>query len=153
MRSETDAKMKLLRRSGKLLDAIVRSLGVVDLEIRKRIMESCGRACAQEDGDLAIADEIGKTTGNTTEVVERINKELLWCGIWSQKGKSIESTCTKCGCPLVKSKVIKRNAPWCYCSRGWVKAIFEAALNKSVEVELEKSIGWGDSVCKFVVHT
>lgn len=153
MLSETDANVKSLRRSSKLLDAIVRSLDTVDLEARKRIMESCGRACAQEDGDLAIAEEIGKTTGNTTEVVGRINKELLWCGIWSQKEKSIESTCTKCGCPLVKSKAIKHNATWCYCSRGWVKAIFEAALKKRVEVELEKSIGRGDSVCRFVVYT
>ena len=153
MLSETDANMKLLRRSSKLLDAIVKSLDDFDLETRKRIMESCGKACAQEDGDLAIAEEIGKTAGNMTEVVERINKELLWCGIWSQKGRSIESTCTKCGCPLVKNKAINRNATWCYCSRGWVKAIFEAALKKPVEVELEKSIGRGDSVCRFVVHT
>ena len=151
--SETDAHIKLLRRSSKLLDAIVKNLDVVDLETRKRIMESCGRACAQEDGDLAIAEEIGKTVGNTTEVVGRINNELLWCGVWSQKGKAIESTCTTCGCPLVKSKVIERNATWCDCSRGWVKAIFEAALKKHVEVELEKSIGRGDSFCKFVVHT
>ena len=153
MLGETDANMKLLRRSCKLLDAIVKSLDAVDLETKKRIMESCGKTCAQEDGDLAIAEEIGKTTNNMTEVVERINKELLWCGIWSQKGKTIESTCTKCGCPLVKSKAINLNATWCYCSRGWVKAIFEAAVKKRVEVELEKSIGRGDSVCKFVVHT
>ena len=153
MLSETDANMKLLTRSFKLLDAIVKSLDAVDLETRMRLMESCGKACAQEDGDLAIAEEIGKTTSNMTEVVERINKELLWCGIWSQKGKSIESTCTKCGCPLVKSKAINRNATWCYCSRGWVKTIFEAALKRHVEVELEKSIGRGDNICKFVVHT
>jgi hypothetical protein len=77
MLSETDADVKLLRRSSKLLDAIVKGLDAVDLETRKRIMESCGRACAQEDGDLAIAEEIGKTAGNMTEVVERINKELI----------------------------------------------------------------------------
>lgn len=153
MLSETDANMKWLRRSSKLLDAIVKSLNEVDLETRRRIMESCGKACAQEDGDLAIAEGIGKTASSVKEVVERINKELVWCGIWSQKGKSIECICAKCGCPLVRSKLVDRNAIWCFCSRGWVKVIFEAALRKRVEVELEKAIGRGDNVCKFVVHT
>lgn len=153
MLGETGANIRLLRRSCKLLDAIVKGLDVVDLDAKKRIMESCGKACAQEDGDLTIAEEIGKTANNVTEAVERINKELLWCGVWSQKGNTIESTCTKCGCPLVENKAINRNATWCYCSRGWVKAIFEAALRKHVEVELEKSIGRGDNICKFVIHT
>jgi len=153
MLDEADANTNLLMRSCRLLGAIVKSLDAVDLETQKEIMESCGRACAEDDGDLAIAEEIGRTTNNVTEVVERINRELPWCGIWSQEGRKIESTCTKCGCPLVKSKAINYNATWCYCSRGWVKAIFEAALKKHVEVELEKSIGRGDSICKFVVGT
>jgi predicted hydrocarbon binding protein len=144
--------VKLLRRSSELLDAIVKSMDKVDLETRKKMMESCGKACAKEDGDLAIAEEIGKTASNMTEAVERINKELHWCGIWSQRGNSIESTCTKCGCPLVRHKAINLNATWCYCSRGWVKAVFEAALKKHVEVELKQSIGRGDGVCKFLVH-
>jgi len=150
--SETEANMKLLRRSGRLLNAIVKSLDEVDLKTRKRIMESCGKACAQEDGDLAIAEGIGETASNMAEVVDRVNKELLWCGVWSQKGKSIESTCTSCGCPLVRNKVIDRDATWCYCSRGWVKAIFEAAFKRRVQVELEKSIGRGDKMCKFLVR-
>jgi len=153
MVNETEVNMKLLGRSGRLLNAIVKSLVEVDLETRKGIMESCGKACAQEDGDLAIAEGIGETVSNMAEVVERVNKELLWCGVWSQKGKSIESICTSCGCPLVRNMVIDRTATWCYCSRGWVKAIFEAALKRHVEVEVEKSIGGGDKVCKFLVRT
>jgi predicted hydrocarbon binding protein len=153
MLHETDANTKSLMRSCKLLDAIVKSLGAVDLKTRKEIMESCGKACAQDDGDLTIAEEIGRTTENMTEVVERINKGLPWCGIWSLRGKTIESICTKCGCPLVKSRAIDRNATWCYCSRGWVKAVFEAALKRHVEVELNKSIGLGDEICRFVVRT
>lgn len=153
MVSETEANMKLLRRSGRLLNAIVKSLDEVDLETRKKIMESCGKTCAQEDGDLAIAEDIGQTASNMTEVVERVNKEIPWCGIWSQKGKLIESTCISCGCPLVRNHVTNRDSTWCYCSRGWVKAVFEAALKKNVEVEMEKSIGRGDKVCKFVINT
>jgi len=113
MVNETEVNMKLLGRSGRLLNAIVKSLIEVDLETRKRIMESCGKACAQEDRDLAIVEEIGQTASNMTEAVARVNKEIAWCGVWSQKGKSIEATCTNCGCPLVRSKMIDRDATWC----------------------------------------
>jgi len=53
----------------------------------------------------------------------------------------------------VKNNVINLTGTFCYCSRGWVKKIFETLLNKTVSVELEKSIGLGDKVCKFIVYT
>ena len=34
-----------------------------------------------------------------------------------------------------------------------MKSIFEIVLKKPVSVELEKSIGRGDKVCTFVIHT
>jgi len=152
MQSEVDTSPKLARRLGRMLGAIVHSLDEVDFETRQRMMELCGEACAIEDGDLDIAKKIGETANNITEVVKRVNEELLWCGTWSQKGETIESVCTKCGCPLVRNEVINRSETWCYCSRGWVKRIFETALKKPLAVELKKSIGRGDGVCKFVVR-
>jgi predicted hydrocarbon binding protein len=45
------------------------------------------------------------------------------------------------------------NATLCLCSRGWVKTIFETLLGKPVRVELEKAIGRGDDICRYVVQT
>lgn len=153
MLDKLDEKGKLLKRAGELLSSIVRGLEGVDFETRRKIMESCGEACARSDGDLEIAQRIAEEAGNKEEILAKVNKEIPWCGTWTQEGNTIQSTCVKCGCPLVRNKVIKLTGTFCYCSRGWVKKIFETALKKPVNVELEKSIGLGDKVCKFTVYT
>ena len=38
-----------------------------------------------------------------------------------------------------------------HCSVGWVRTIFGTLLKRPVEVELEKTIGLGDNVCKYNV--
>ncbi|MBU7018141.1 MAG: hypothetical protein HXS44_11585 [Theionarchaea archaeon] len=143
----------LLRRASYVLNSIVRGLDNVDLETKQKIMELCGEACAREDGDLQIAEKIARETADEEEILARVNKEISWCGTWIRKGKTIQSTCVKCGCPLVRNKIIEPTGTFCYCSRGWVKKIFETTLRKPVTVELEKTIGRGDEVCKFVIHT
>jgi predicted hydrocarbon binding protein len=52
----------------------------------------------------------------------------------------------------VRKGVVKLTGAFCFCSRGWVKAIFEALLKRPVRVELEKAIGFGDEVCKYNVN-
>ncbi len=151
--NEVDKKAKLLKRTGEVLNSIIKGLDEVDLEIRKKIMELCGEACARSDGDLEIAKGIAEEAVNEEEILKRTNKEIPWCGIWTRKGKTIQSTCVECGCPLVRNKLVDLTGTFCYCSRGWVKKIFEILLKKPVRVELEKSIGFGDKVCKFVVYT
>jgi predicted hydrocarbon binding protein len=153
MINELDEKEKLLERAGGVLSSIIRSLDKVGLETRKKIMELCGEACARSDGDLEIAERIAEETADENEIVARVNREIAWCGTWTRKDNTIQCTCVKCGCPLVRKKVVDLSGTFCYCSRGWVKKIFETSLKKSVNVELEKSIGRGDKVCKFVVYT
>lgn len=153
MLSELDEKARLLKRTNAVLNSIIRGLEKVDLETRKKIMELCGEACAREDGDLEIAKRIAEETTDEEEILTRVNKEIPWCGIWTLKDNIIQCTCAKCGCPLVRHKVADLTGTFCLCSRGWVKKIFETLLKKPVDVELEKSIGLGDKLCKFVVYT
>lgn len=153
MLNELDEKARLLNRVGAVLNSIIRGLDEVDLETRKKIMELCGEACTREDGDLEIAKRIAEETTDEEEILTKVNKEIPWCGIWTLKDNIIQCTCVECGCPLVRHKVVDLTATFCYCSRGWVKKIFETLLKKPVNVELEKSIGLGDKLCKFVVYT
>ena len=153
MPDEVDEKVKLLRRAGAVLASIIKGLDEVDLETRKKIMEYCGEACARGDGDLEIAKRIAEQAADEDEILERANKEILWCGTWTRKGNTIQTTCLKCGCPLVRSKIVNLTGTFCYCSRGWVKKIFETLLKKPVSVKLDKSIGLGDRICKFIVYT
>jgi len=153
MINELDETKKLLKRTGYVLNSIIKGLDEVDLKTRKKIMELCGEACARSDGDLEIAERIAEETVDEEEVVAKVNEEILWCGTWTRKDNTLRSTCVKCGCPLVGNKVVDLTGTFCYCSRGWVKKIFETVLKKPVTVELQKSIGFGDKVCEFVVYT
>ena len=153
MLNELDEKTRLLKRARAVLNSIIKGLDGFDLETRQKIMELCGEACAHEDGDLEIAKIVAEEASDEDEALARMNKEILWCGTWTRKGKTIQSICVKCGCPLVRNKVVDLTGTFCYCSRGWVKKIFETLLKRPVNVELEKSIGFGDKICKFVVHT
>ncbi len=142
----------LLKRTAALLSSVLRGLDGVDLETRKRVMESCGEACARSDGDLGIAERIATETQDEAQLLRRTNDEICWCGTWTRDGDRIKATCVKCGCPLVRNGVVPLSGTLCYCSRGWVKAVFETLLRKPVRVELEESIGLGGKVCRFVVQ-
>jgi hypothetical protein len=40
---------------------------------------------------------------------------------------------------------------YCYCSVGWVKEMFEQALGRPIEVEVEASVLRGDEACRLRV--
>ena len=153
MLNELDEKTKLLQRAGELFNSIIKGLDEVNLKTRQKIMELCGEACARSDRDFEIAKRIAEETTDEEKILARVNKEIPWCGAWTLRDNTIQCICTKCGCPLVRNKVVDLRGTFCYCSRGWVKKIFETLLKRPLKVELEKSIGLGDEVCKFVIYT
>jgi predicted hydrocarbon binding protein len=125
----------------------------VDEETLKLLMEACGTACARYHGSIKIARTIGEKSSDIEELLFELNQQKdYWCGKWEKRGDVIFSVCQECGCPLVLAGFVELSPAFCECSRGWVKAVFEAALGKPVEVELDQAIGRGDPVCKFVVE-
>jgi len=137
---------------GKWLKVLMESIDeFVDEKTRKEIMEKCGQACAIYHGEIDEIKLIKRKGENLEKILETMNQENLWCGKWVKKGNTISSICNNCGCPFVKAEIIKPSPTFCYCSRGWVKSIFELILEKPVEVELEKAIGRGDEVCQFII--
>ena len=124
----------------------------VDEETRSKLLETCGKACARHHKSIDVAKAIKQESKNIDEFLEKINQQKdYWCGKWVREGDVIYSVCKECGCPLVLSGLVELSPTFCECSRGWVKAVFEAALEEPVEVELTQAIGKGDKVCKFVV--
>jgi predicted hydrocarbon binding protein len=118
-----------------------------------RLMESCGRACALHYGSIEQAMAIKHSAQEMGELLDKLNQqEGLWCGSWERDGDIIYSVCEECGCPLVRAGLVKLSPTFCNCSRGWVRAVFEAVLERPVEVELEQAIGRGDLVCRFSVR-
>lgn len=54
----------------------------------------------------------------------------------------------KCYCHHLKNVIDDIPKSYCYCSEGWVKQLLETALERKVNVEIEKSALWGDSECQ-----
>ena len=149
--TKTSDGERLLKQTGRMIDFIVKGLGGLDEETTQRIMEKCGEACA-EMGDLVLARKIADETEDIEETIARANDKIAWCGRWVRNRNTITAVCTACGCPLVRRGIVELSGTFCFCSRGWVKTVFEALLERPVRVELKKAIGRGDDVCKYNVH-
>lgn len=156
MQDLTNTDSSLLRFAGRLLNSLLKGLDEIDLEAKMKIMELCGETCAKEKmtgSALEIAKRISREERNVDRILERVNREILWCGAWSREGRVIRSRCSECGCPLVKNGIVKLSGTLCYCSRGWVRKVFETLLRRNIRVELERSIGRGDGFCEYAVYT
>ncbi len=124
----------------------------VDEPTRRRLMEKCGRACAAHHKSVEIVNSVRKTATGIDELLDALNRqEGFWCGDWKRDGKLIYSVCDKCGCPMVSAGLVEPSPALCDCSRGWVEAVFRAALGAPVEVQLALAIGRGDRACRYVV--
>ncbi len=111
-------------------------------------MEKSGEACALT-GSFKIAKKIAEESTEINDIIAKANDQIPWCGNWKMEGSKISSVCLECGCPLIRNKIVLPNRTFCYCSVGWAKKIFETLLKKPVDVNLEKSKGSGDDICKF----
>ena len=118
----------------------------------KRLLESCGRACASHYGAIEMAQSIAKSATKIDERLERANQEIPWCGKWVREDDSVYAVCESCGCPLIREGLVTLSPAFCNCSRGYVKAVFEVISGGPVSVELKQAIGRGDPVCLYVVR-
>lgn len=123
----------------------------VDDDTKKEILENCGKACAIYHGHLEKIAGLKEKGRNLEEILDYMNQEKMWCGEWIQRENILSSTCEACECPLILTEIVKLSPTFCYCSRGFVKSVFEEILGKPVVVELKKAIGRGDRICHFTI--
>lgn len=57
----------------------------------------------------------------------------------------------RCFCHNLENVDIIVPKSYCYCTEGCVREFFKTALSREVNVQLEKSVRWGDEVCKIRV--
>lgn len=155
MRSEEERSETLLKLTADILDTVIEGLEAVEEESSLEIMKACGGVCAEEEvwgPAVDIARRISEQEQDLERVIERANKEIAWCGEWIHDGDRITCTCEECGCLLVKNGIVRHTKVFCYCSLGWIETIFGILLRRRVDADLEKAIGFGDDVCRYVVH-
>jgi len=93
------------------------------------------------------AKRIYEKTGSTDKFIEKFSRV---CKHLHKEGDKIYVTYPRCYCSQVnKGPKGKISATYCNCSRGWIKALFEGATGKPIEVRMEESMINGNNECKF----
>ena len=135
-----------LKHSHKWIRSLVQSLDEnVNEETRIKILERCGRNCITRSM-IAKTKEIKTNSKGIGEFLDKLGKNWKHLKL---DGNEIHVEYQKCYCPLVRDCHENLSVTFCNCSRGWLKELFESALEKRVEVKLEKSIKRGDDICRF----
>lgn len=118
----------------------------VDEETTIKVLEQCGRQC-QSESFVEKARDICQRSKSMNEFLDKLEKVYKHL---HREGDNVYIIYPKCYCSFVnKIPRGKLSATYCNCSQGWVKALFEGALRRSVEVVMEQSIVKGDDQCKF----
>lgn len=126
-----------------LIDALDKN---VDEKTRDKILEQCGRQC-QSQNFIDKARNLYQKSGSVDEFLKKLGQAFKYL---HKEGDNIYFIYPKCFCAQV-NKILQGelSRTYCNCSRGWIKALFEGALGKPIEVILEESIVNGDKQCKF----
>jgi predicted hydrocarbon binding protein len=116
-------------------------------ETKISLMESCGRACAR-GGAIRSAEAC---RGNLNKLLSTLER---WIGKGNvqQDDNVVHVVYTKCLCHLVAAGPPRLPDTYCYCSRGWLKEMFETVVGKPVDVDLRKSIKRGAQQCSFTIR-
>ena len=134
---------------------------LVDERTRIQIMENCGYKCAETNRgamDEAIArrrkykniDEfLEAEQQNPAKGTKLVRKGNILYQVYRPQELGVKGYCSLVrGLPADESLSLT----YCHCSKGFVKKLWEAVLERPVEVELVQSVISGAEECRFVIH-
>jgi hypothetical protein len=119
----------------------------LDEKTRVKLMEACGRMCAQRGGLFKTA---AAYKGRLAEFV-RVMAAEFGPDLVSLDGNTVNWGYGRCMCELVAAGPERLPDTYCHCSVGWVKEIFELVAQRPVAVKLLQSVKRGAGCCKFVI--
>lgn len=119
----------------------------LDEQLKIKVLEKCGRACAGKHAKK----EAYQSKGNLDGWLATMKK---WVGADNvhKEGNTVRLVYSKCLCPLVGSIEPFLSKTFCNCSRGWLMESFETVVGKPVKVKLEDSIMMGGQECRFSIQ-
>ncbi len=129
------------------------SIDQLDNNLKCAIMKPAGKACAS---DLMLLCEkyLARRVSSVGDLVtgwNMLRDKRKLNGKWEFQGNTVRGIFGECGCPLVRSGLIELHPVQCYCSQGMMETIFSQVAEKTVDVEIKRSIGRGDDVCDFLI--
>lgn len=112
-------------------------------------LEQCGRGCL--GASLGPRARALRTDAADLEAwIARLNEQHIGGGRLRLEGQQIHVQYERCYCGSV-SKGKQMPFSTCYCSAGWLKALFEQALETPVTVEIVQTVLRGGPTCDFLI--
>ncbi len=130
-----------------LIDLLNEVDGYIDDKELAKILEKRGRTCVGPNY-IKKAKDAARNTKSIDDFVKKLSKTLP---MLKKEGDKVYMVYPKCYCHHIKGLEGDIPKSYCYCSIGWVKELFEQALNKPINVKLESSILGGDKTCRLRV--
>ena len=122
-----------------------------DEPVRRTIMEACGCRCL---GNSVVAKALllQCKARDLDELLVMLNDAHIGGGNLHRKECAIYATYSRCHCGSVSKTKECFSPTYCHCSCGWFRRLFEALLQRPVDVELLGSIIQGEKACRFVIR-
>ncbi|MCU0848728.1 MAG: DUF6144 family protein [Spirochaetes bacterium] len=134
------------------INSILHEISKLDGNKGIELLHVCGGECSKTSAILEGAVKIRNEHMNDKDL------DKLFAAFKTQyydtpglmkEGNKITLVFEECTCPMVKEGV--SNPYLCNCTMGYTRKIFETLFNRTIEVDLEKSILNGDKICKQLI--
>ena len=132
---------------------------LIDEGTKFKIMENCGYNCAKMNKG-AIEEVVAKRKKFKTsdEFIEAEQKNPLKGTRLVREGDVLyqyytpQSYGVRCYCEMVTAAEGEVSPTYCHCSKGFIKKLWEAVLEKPVDIDFIQSAISGANECKFAIH-
>jgi predicted hydrocarbon binding protein len=152
---KTDAEKKASWMKG----AMERLDQLVDEETKFRIMGNCGFNCAEMNrGAIEEAVARRKKFKTVDQFLEAEQKKPMKGTRLVREGSLLyqyytpQSFGVRCYCEMVAAAEGIVSPTYCHCSKGFVMKLWEAVLERPVDVEFVQSVISAAEECKFIIH-
>jgi hypothetical protein len=143
-------------------EAMERLDKLVDEKTRIRVMEECGRSCAETSETIEIVLAKRRKYKTLDRFLEAEKRKLLPGMRLEREGKILFqyympqsfSPPLRCFCSLFEGLPAGENISptYCQCSKGFVMKMWESILGKPVKVEVIATALTGAEECKFKIY-
>jgi hypothetical protein len=127
----------------------------LDEPARKYLMEANGKNCYQQahtspTQPIALEKLVQRIQYKNGKENCRLDGNTVYFN-YVQNPRGLRVADGYCLCPIVEKGPEGLSGTFCYCSAGYVRAMFESLTGKNATVEILETIKRGDKGCKFKV--
>lgn len=145
--TDNPAAKQLQQKIDFMQKRMARLLVALDAPTRARVLETMGRECAKEFGELTE-----RFRGKPKEFLEEAKRQWMESASYNEATGEIHvvDRATACTCAFVKPGLTPPD--FCACTLGWQKEAYSTILGESVDAELDSSVLRGASRCAFHIR-